>query len=262
MTSNWRTLGETLSEAEIARAQAFESGPIRSNDVGLERFSRGNQPGVVLTHSPRCAPLQESAPPRLREVQSLNRKALERCSRSGFVGRTFQDFLHADNRDDKRPTAQRRQEASGRTNFAPGRFALERDQEGRVQQGRTTHGFLCASPNPLPADSSTHSIKSSAVSIGPARSMSALMTSDFGTLLRRAHRARRAARFLSSLTVIVGIVIRRYYHVRQRRSSRAIRDLVVPEAGAGCQRHRTAILQVGFESAAGRTWRLSGNPVT
>jgi hypothetical protein len=42
-------------------------------------------------------------------------------------------------------------------------------------------------------------------------------------LLRRAHRARRAARFLSSLTVIVGIVIRRYYHVRQRRSSRAIR---------------------------------------
>jgi hypothetical protein len=40
------------------------------------------------------------------------------------------------------------------------------------------------------------------------------MTSDLGTLLRRAQRARRSARFLSSLTVIVGIVIRRYYHVR------------------------------------------------
>jgi hypothetical protein len=44
--------------------------------------------------------------------------------------------------------------------------------------------------------------------------MSALTTSDLGTLLRRAQRARRAARFLSSLTVIVGMVIRRYYHVR------------------------------------------------
>jgi hypothetical protein len=31
-------------------------------------------------------------------------------------------------------------------------------------------------------------------------------------LLRRAQRARRAARFLSSLTVIVGMVIRRHDH--------------------------------------------------
>jgi hypothetical protein len=33
-------------------------------------------------------------------------------------------------------------------------------------------------------------------------------------LPRRAHRARRSARFLSSLTVIVGMVITRYYHER------------------------------------------------
>ncbi len=50
----------TLSEAEIARAQAFESGTIRSNDIGIERFGCGNQPGIVLTHSPRRAALQES----------------------------------------------------------------------------------------------------------------------------------------------------------------------------------------------------------
>ena len=50
-------------------------------------------------------------------------------------------------------------------------------------------------------------------SIGPARSMRARITSDFGTRLRRAQRARRAARALSSLTVIVGMVIPRYYHV-------------------------------------------------
>jgi hypothetical protein len=107
MTSIRGRVERTLSEAEIARAQAFESGPIRSNDIGIERFGCRNQPGVVLTHSPRCAPLQESAPSRLREMQSLNRKALERCNGSGFIGRAFQDFLHAYNRDDKRPTAKR-----------------------------------------------------------------------------------------------------------------------------------------------------------
>ena len=48
--------------------------------------------------------------------------------------------------------------------------------------------------------------------MGPARSIRARITSDFGTLLRFAHRARRSARFLSSLTVMVGTVIPRYYH--------------------------------------------------
>src|SRR5437773_3701313 len=37
------------------------------------------------------------------------------------------------------------------------------------------------------------------------------MTSDFATLFRRAQRASRAARFASSFTVIVGMVVRRYY---------------------------------------------------
>jgi len=40
------------------------------------------------------------------------------------------------------------------------------------------------------------------------------MTSDFGILPRRAQRVRRAARPLSSLTVIVGMVIRSYYHAQ------------------------------------------------
>lgn len=56
-------------------------------------------------------------------------------------------------------------------------------------------------------------MRSSPVSIGPARSIRARITSDFGILPRRAQRARRAARFLSSLTVMVGMVIPRYYHV-------------------------------------------------
>src|SRR5262245_43207178 len=57
-------------------------------------------------------------------------------------------------------------------------------------------------------------MRSSPDSMGPARSISARMTSDFGTLLRFAHRARRSARFLSSLTVMVGMVIPRYYRAR------------------------------------------------
>ena len=64
----------------------------------------------------------------------------------------------------------------------------------------------------MPSEALTHSIRSSPVSIGPAESIKVRMTSDFGTLLRRAHRVRRAARFLSSFTVIVGMVIHRYYH--------------------------------------------------
>jgi len=84
----------------------------------------------------------------------------------------------------------------------------QRDEIGRVQQDGPAHVFARASPRPLPAALSTHSIRSSPVSIGPARSIRARITSDFGTLPRR---AKRAARFLSSLTVMVGIAIRRYY---------------------------------------------------
>ena len=69
----------------------------------------------------------------------------------------------------------------GGTGIGDGRFTRERDQERRIQQDRAAHRFLCASPSPLPADFSTHSIKSSPVSIGPAVSMNALITSDLGT---------------------------------------------------------------------------------
>src|SRR5947208_14278328 len=68
-------------------------------------------------------------------------------------------------------------------------------------------------PQPFPSAASTHSIRSSPVAIGPARSIKARITSDFGTFMWRAQRVRRAARFLSSFTVIVGMVIPTYYHV-------------------------------------------------
>ena len=49
--------------------------------------------------------------------------------------------------------------------------------------------------------------------VATAESINARITSDFGTFLWRAQRVRRAARFLSSFTVIVGMVIPTYYHL-------------------------------------------------
>src|SRR5207247_10269179 len=86
---------------------------------------------------------------------------------------------------------------------------FRRRREGSPQRKRKgpAHRFFCPNPKPLPSEALTHSIRSSPVSIGPARSINARITSDFATFPRRAHRARRAARFLSSFTVTVGMVI-------------------------------------------------------
>jgi len=203
-----------LTETKVPCAQSFERDPIGPDDVSIEGVCGRHEPGVVLSHAARGAALQEGTPPRLCQVQSLYGKALQRRERCRFVGCALEDFFYADDRDHDLAAAQRRQELTRRTVRGKGRFTFERDEKRRVEQDRAAHGFACAHPSPLPADCSTQSIRSSPVSIGPARSINARITSDLGTLLRLAQRARRAARFLSSLTVIVGMVIPRYYHAR------------------------------------------------
>jgi hypothetical protein len=42
-----------------------------------ESPSDSREPCIILAHAARCATLQEGAPPRLSEVQSLNRKPLQ-----------------------------------------------------------------------------------------------------------------------------------------------------------------------------------------
>jgi hypothetical protein len=74
----------------------------------------------------------------------------------------------------------------------------------------------------LPSEAATQAAKSLPVSIGPARSMSPRITSDLGILRRRAHWLSREARSLSSLTVMVGIVIPRYYTPRPGQRQRSI----------------------------------------
>jgi hypothetical protein len=114
-------------------------------------------------------------------------------------------------------------------------LALQFDQKGRIEHDRSSHDFFCASPKPLPAAASTHSMRSSPVSIGPARSINARITSDFGIFLRLAQRARRSARFLSSFTVIVGMVIPQYYHVLAGHHERATHR---PDVGAISEQQR------------------------
>jgi hypothetical protein len=200
------------SEAQVAGAEPLEGRAIRSNDVRIDRVCCRNQPCVVLTHPTRSAPLQERTAACLCQVKTLYRKPLQRSCGCNGVDCAFEQFLDGDDRNHERSPAQRRQEPARRALFAGSGLAIKVDQKGRVQQSRAPHRFFCARPRPLPRDASTHSIRSSPVSIGLTRSIKARITSDFALLLRRAQRARRAARFLSSFTVTVGMVIPRYYH--------------------------------------------------
>jgi hypothetical protein len=64
-------------ETKIAGAQSFECGAIGSDDVGIERFGRRNEPGVILVQSARCPALHYRAPSCLAEMQSLNCESLQ-----------------------------------------------------------------------------------------------------------------------------------------------------------------------------------------
>ena len=65
------------AEAEIARTEPRERDPVGSNDIGVERFCGGNQPGIVLTQAPRRATLHQGTASCLRQMQSLNGESLQ-----------------------------------------------------------------------------------------------------------------------------------------------------------------------------------------
>ena len=76
MREDWLS-DRASAEAEVTCAQPLERRAIRSDHVRMERVCGRHQPCVVLAHPARCATLQEGAPSRLCEVQSLNRKSLQ-----------------------------------------------------------------------------------------------------------------------------------------------------------------------------------------
>ena len=124
--------GRASPIAKVSSPEPLKRDSIGSDDVRADRLSRGNQPGVVLAHPPRCTTLQECAPPRLRQMQSLNREPLQRRQGGGLVGRSLQQLRDGDNRQHERTPAQRGQEASGRAQLALGGVPLQIDQKRRV----------------------------------------------------------------------------------------------------------------------------------
>ena len=108
---------------------AFRGRAVGADDVGVDRLRGRHQPCVVLAHPSGRAPLQQRTSPGLGEMQSLNRESLQRGERGRFVRRPFEQFLGADNRDDKRTPPQRGQEPAGRPHLAAGGFAFEGNEE-------------------------------------------------------------------------------------------------------------------------------------
>ena len=132
------TLGR-LTKPEVPCAEPRERGAIGSDHIGIEHVGGGDQPGVVLAHPARGATLQEGTPPRLGEVQSLDRKPPQSGECRRGVNRAFENFFDADNRDHERPAAKRGQERPRRTVLTTGRFTLERDEKRGVEQDRPAH---------------------------------------------------------------------------------------------------------------------------
>ena len=69
---------KNLPESQIPIAQSLERGSIRTHDIGIERLSRGDQPGIVLTETSRRPPLEQSAATGLGEMEAVNTEPLQR----------------------------------------------------------------------------------------------------------------------------------------------------------------------------------------
>jgi hypothetical protein len=57
----------SFTESEGSGPQAFESGSIRSDHVGIDRFGCRNQPCIVLAEAACCTTLKQSAAPGLSQ---------------------------------------------------------------------------------------------------------------------------------------------------------------------------------------------------
>ncbi len=144
-------------------------------------------------------------------MKTLDGKLPQPIEDDVLVFASFQHFLDTNNGDDDRTAAQRGKKSARRTVLIAGYFALECDQKRGIQKDRPDQLFDRRRPRPLPALASPHAIRSSVDLIGPPRSINSRTISDFVTLSIRAIRVNLAACFLSSFTVIVGMVIPLYY---------------------------------------------------
>jgi hypothetical protein len=79
--------------AQVSGPQTLKRDSVGSHDVCPDRLGRSHQPGVVLAQPTCRATLQECAPSRLRQMQSLNREPLQRRQGGGLIGRSLRAAL-------------------------------------------------------------------------------------------------------------------------------------------------------------------------
>ena len=64
------------SKAEIAFSEPFECCAVCTGQVGIQRLSSGDEPGIILAHTACRATLQQRTPLCLREVYPLKDEPL------------------------------------------------------------------------------------------------------------------------------------------------------------------------------------------
>jgi hypothetical protein len=94
-------VANALLETEVPCAETLECRSICANDIGIERICGRHQPGIVLAKSSGQPALQQCASARLREVESMNGKALQCRHRGGYVAGALEDLFDRYNRNDQ-----------------------------------------------------------------------------------------------------------------------------------------------------------------
>jgi hypothetical protein len=62
---------------QVPASELFECRAIGADDVGIDRFSRGDQPGVVLAEAARGPSLKPGTSLRLRRMKALDHEPLQ-----------------------------------------------------------------------------------------------------------------------------------------------------------------------------------------
>ena len=126
-------------ESQVTFAQAVEGGPVRSDDIGIEQFGCGDQPGVVLTESPCGPPLNQRTPPCLCQVKALDRESLKRRKRDGLIHSALEDLFDGHDRDDQRPPTQGGKESPRRAHRSGRGLAFQCDEKRGIEEDRAAH---------------------------------------------------------------------------------------------------------------------------
>lgn len=84
-------------KAHVSLAETFKGCAIGADHIRAEHFRGCHQPGVVLAHAAGGAALQQRTAARVRKMQALNGKPLQRCYSGTFIHRALEQLLDGHN---------------------------------------------------------------------------------------------------------------------------------------------------------------------